>query len=102
MFGFFYNFFFDTRSFVFTSEIWPSHLRRKDIAISMVTFDDFNIAYNLPASDTLAFIGWRYYFVFIVATSLNMGGALFLSSRDKRIYVRGNQHEIWGDSRGQV
>ncbi|KAI1845521.1 hypothetical protein JX266_008379 [Neoarthrinium moseri] len=60
-----YNGFYDAGSFVYTSEIWPNHLRSEGVTIAMVTFYLTNVAWSSPASIALASIGWRYYIVFI-------------------------------------
>lgn len=77
-FGFFYNIFFDAGSFVYTAEIWPSHVRSEGMTIGMTTFYLFAIAYNAPASVAFATIGWRYYLVFIILTVLAAVGLWFL------------------------
>lgn len=66
-----YNMFYDAGSFVYTAEIWPSHLRSEGVTIAMVTFYLFAIAYNVPASQALAQIGWKYYLVFVVITTVS-------------------------------
>lgn len=66
LFGFMYNAFYDAGSFVYTAEIWPSHLRSEGVTIAMATFYGFAIAYNTPASVAFSTIGWKYYLVFIV------------------------------------
>lgn len=65
-----YNMFYDAGSFVYTAEIWPSHLRGEGVTIAMVTFYLFAIAYNVPASEALTQIGWKFYLVFIVITTV--------------------------------
>jgi len=71
LFAVVYNMFYDAGSFVYTAEIWPSHLRSEGVTIAMVTFYCFAIAYNSPASVALSNIGWRYYLVFICVTTVS-------------------------------
>ena len=70
-FAYCYNFFYDAGSFVYTAEIWPSHLRSEGTTIAMVTFYTMAIAYNTPASLAFASIGWKYYLVFVVIATLS-------------------------------
>lgn len=72
LFAFFYNCFFDAGSFVYTAEIWPSHLRSEGVTISMVTYYGCAIAYNTPASVAFNSIGWKYYLVFICIALFSM------------------------------
>ncbi|KAI1624988.1 major facilitator superfamily domain-containing protein [Exophiala viscosa] len=65
IFAIFYNAFYDAGSFVYTAEIWPTHLRGEGVTIAMCTLYAFAIAYNSPASLALSTIGWKYYLVFI-------------------------------------
>lgn len=66
----FYNVFYDSSSFVFTAEIWPSHLRSGGVTIAAGTFYLFGIAYNTPASLAFANIGWIYYLAFIIVSTI--------------------------------
>ena len=65
LFAVFYDCFYDAGSFVYTAEIWPTHLRSEGVTIAMCTLYAFAIAYNSPASLALSTIGWKYYLVFI-------------------------------------
>jgi hypothetical protein len=71
LFAFAYNCFYDAGSFVYTAEIWPSHLRSEGVTIAMVTLYTCGLAYNIPASTAFAEIGWRYYLVFICITTVS-------------------------------
>lgn len=77
-FGFLYNFFYDVGSFVYTAEIWPSHLRSEGVTIAMVTFYCCSIAYVAPSTVAFATIGWKYYLVFIVLTTVMAAAVYFI------------------------
>jgi hypothetical protein len=66
----FNNVFYDSSSFVFTAEIWPSHLRSEGVTIAAGTFYLFGIAYDTPASLAFANIGWIYYLAFIMVSTI--------------------------------
>ena len=68
VFAVFYNAFYDAGSFVYTAEIWPTHLRGEGVTIAMITFYCFAIAYNSPASLALATIKWKYYLIFVIVS----------------------------------
>jgi len=54
--------------YVYTCEIWPTHLRSKGAAISFFGFYVSAIWTTAPAAQALGTIGWRYYMVFLVVT----------------------------------
>lgn len=66
LFGFFYNFWMDPSCFVYTSEIWPSHLRTEGVGLAMATYFGATIAWASPAATGFAKIGYRYYIILIV------------------------------------
>lgn len=65
LFGFFYNFWMDPSCFVYTSEIWPSHLRTEGVSLAMATYFAATIAWASPASTAFKNIGYKYYLILI-------------------------------------
>lgn len=65
LFGFFYNFWMDPSCFVYTSEIWPSHLRTEGVSLAMATYFGATIAWASPASTGFQNIGYQYYLILI-------------------------------------
>ncbi|KIW78014.1 hypothetical protein Z517_07847 [Fonsecaea pedrosoi CBS 271.37] len=65
LFGFFYNFWMDPSCFVYTSEIWPSHLRTEGVSLAMATYFGATIAWASPASTGFQNIGYKYYLILI-------------------------------------
>ncbi|GAB7356243.1 hypothetical protein MBLNU459_g7058t1 [Dothideomycetes sp. NU459] len=71
----FFNFFLEGPSLYYTSEIFPTHLRSKGMAIGVAGFCLVDILWLELAPTAQAAIGWKYYLVFI---SLSVFGAMFM------------------------
>ncbi|RVX70435.1 hypothetical protein B0A52_05934 [Exophiala mesophila] len=66
----------DASTYVYASEIWPTHLRARGCAISVAGLFVSSLILLCAASDAFAAIGWRYYLVFLCMTLL---GAVFFA-----------------------
>ncbi|KAK5057651.1 hypothetical protein LTR84_011652 [Exophiala bonariae] len=66
----------DASTYVYASEIWPTHLRARGCAISVSGLFVSSLILLCAASDAFAAIGWRYYLVFL---SMTVIGAVFFA-----------------------
>lgn len=58
-----FNVFIDPTSFVYTSELWPTPIRSKGIAMAWVVYFLGYVTYTAPAGLAFQNIGWRMYMV---------------------------------------
>ncbi|EJU04820.1 MFS general substrate transporter [Dacryopinax primogenitus] len=72
MFIFFYASGIDDTSYVYCSEIFPTHIRSQGMAFSMVGTFISTVIYLDAAPTALANIQWRFYLFFICMTALNI------------------------------
>jgi len=68
----------DANSFVYCSEIFPTHIRPRGMAWSAGTLFLTTIPYLEAAPTAFANVGWRYYILFIILTSINIPIIYFL------------------------
>ncbi|OAG33838.1 hypothetical protein AYO21_12057 [Fonsecaea monophora] len=62
----------DATSYVFCTEIFPTHLRARGMAWSLAILFLCTIAYLIPAPTAFAQVGWKYYLLFIVLSTINL------------------------------
>ncbi|EXJ66855.1 uncharacterized protein A1O5_10050 [Cladophialophora psammophila CBS 110553] len=71
---FFYIFFYggciDANTYVYCAEIFPTHIRAKGMAFSIIVLYLCTIPYLQAAPYAFATIGWKYYLVFICLTTV--------------------------------
>jgi hypothetical protein len=67
-FVFFYGLFVDAASFIYSSEIYPTHIRARGVAMATATYFIACITYVTPGATAIANIGWRYFLVFVCLT----------------------------------
>ncbi|KXJ87542.1 general substrate transporter [Microdochium bolleyi] len=72
LFVFAYGFFIDAASFVYSSEIYPTNVRARGVALSTATYFIMCLTYVTPGATAIATIGWRYYLVFICLTVVSV------------------------------
>jgi hypothetical protein len=65
IFVFIFGLLIECPGYTYIVEIWPTHLRSEGATIGFVSYFLMTIAYNSPAAEAFATIGWRYYFVMI-------------------------------------
>lgn len=65
IFVFIFGLLIECPGYTYIVEIWPTHLRSEGATIGFVSFFAMTIAYNSPAAEAFATIGWRYYFVMV-------------------------------------
>lgn len=63
----------DAPSYVYCSEIFPTHIRSAGMSFSMVGTFLANLAYVQSAPTALSSITWKYYLIFICLTAINIG-----------------------------
>lgn len=68
----------DTNSFIYCSEIFPSHIRSKGMAWSVGTLFLTTIPYLEAAPTAFAEVGWKHYLLFIILTAINIPVIYFL------------------------
>ena len=71
-FVFFYGFFIDAASFVYSSEIYPTNIRSRGMALSTTTYFVACITYVTPGAVAVTNIGWRYFVVFACLTVVSI------------------------------
>lgn len=62
----------DANTYVYCAEIFPTHIRPRGMALSMVTLFVTSTPFLEAAPTAFATIGWKYYLVFIVLTAINI------------------------------
>lgn len=62
---FFYGGTSDATTYVYNTEIWPTHIRSKGSSLSVSGLFVGLLAYTTGASTAMSNIGWKYYIVFI-------------------------------------
>ncbi|KAK9452428.1 hypothetical protein V1511DRAFT_247917 [Dipodascopsis uninucleata] len=65
--------FVDATTYVYCSEIFPTHLRARGSSIAISGLFFATIIFTDAAPTAFAKIGWKYYIVFIVLTVINIG-----------------------------
>lgn len=60
----------DANTYVYCAEIFPTHIRAKGMAFSIIVLYACTIPYLQAAPYAFATIGWKYYLVFISLTTL--------------------------------
>lgn len=68
IFGFAFTSTIECTSYVYGSEIWPTHLRSEGSTIAYASFFGNALAYSAPINLALKNIGWKYYLVFVAVT----------------------------------
>ncbi|EXJ84560.1 hypothetical protein A1O3_05229 [Capronia epimyces CBS 606.96] len=66
----FYGFGIDVSSYVYCSEIFPTHIRAKGVGWSVSGLFLMTTVYTTAAGPAFNHIGWKYYLVFIIVTCL--------------------------------
>ncbi|KAK3074017.1 hypothetical protein LTR53_003913 [Teratosphaeriaceae sp. CCFEE 6253] len=71
-FVFFYGFFIDAASFIYSSEIYPTNIRARGMALATFTYFAACITYVTPGATAVADIGWRYFLIFAGLTVITI------------------------------
>lgn len=62
----------DASTFVYCSEIFPTHIRSQGLAFALGILFLSTIAYLEAAPTAFAQVGWKYYLLFIILTAINI------------------------------
>ncbi|KAJ5738508.1 hypothetical protein N7493_001663 [Penicillium malachiteum] len=92
----FYGCCIDANSFVYASEIFPTHIRSRGVAWSVGTLFLTTIPYLEAAPTALATIEWKYFIIFIVLTFINIPIVYFTFPETKGISLE-NLNGVFGD-----
>jgi hypothetical protein len=68
IFGAFFTSTIECTSYVYGSEIWPTHLRSEGSTLAYASFFGNAIAYSAPVSVALKTIGWKFYMILVAVT----------------------------------
>ncbi|TKA60160.1 hypothetical protein B0A49_08494 [Cryomyces minteri] len=79
----FYGFGIDVSSYVYCSEIFPTHIRSKGVGWSVSGLFLMTTIYTTAAGPAFNTIGWRFYLVFIVVTTLMLPYVVLCFSETK-------------------
>ncbi|KAK1076810.1 hypothetical protein LTR33_008620 [Friedmanniomyces endolithicus] len=71
-FVFFYGFFIDAASFIYSSEIYPTNIRARGMALATFTYFAACVTYVTPGATAVATIGWRYFIIFACLTVVSV------------------------------
>jgi len=71
-FVFFYGFFIDAASFIYSSEIYPTNIRARGMAMATFTYFAACVTYVTPGATAIANIGWKYFLVFACLTAVSI------------------------------
>lgn len=75
----------DANTYVYCSEIFPTHIRSRGLAFSLAVLFLSTIAYLEAAPTAFAQIGWKYYLLFIVLTAINIPLIWYFCPETKRL-----------------
>lgn len=76
-FVFFYGLFIDAASFIYSAEIYPTHIRARGVALATSTYFIACITYVTPGATAITNIGWKYFVVFICLTAVTVAVIYF-------------------------
>lgn len=68
LFGAFFTSTIECTAYVYSSEIWPTHLRSEGSTIAFASFFGNAVAYSAPVTLGLTNIGWKFYMIFVSVT----------------------------------
>ncbi|KAK4944923.1 hypothetical protein LTR10_015842 [Elasticomyces elasticus] len=68
----FYGCCIDANTYVYCSEIFPTHIRSRGLSFSVACLFLSTIAYLEAAPTAFAQVGWKYYLLFIILTAINI------------------------------
>ncbi|OAA59741.1 General substrate transporter [Niveomyces insectorum RCEF 264] len=92
----FYGCCIDANTFVYCSEIFPSHFRAYGNAWSLCTLFLSSMVYLEAAPTAFAVIGWRYYLLFICLSALNIAIIWYYFPETKGLSLE-EIGEVFGD-----
>ncbi|KXJ85143.1 general substrate transporter [Microdochium bolleyi] len=97
LFVFAYGFFLDAASFVYSSEIYPTNIRARGVALATATYFVMCLTYVTPGATAIANIGWRYYVVFACLTAITVPVIYFFYPETKGEHME-ELAKLFGDN----
>ena len=91
-----YDFFLNGMQFIYISEVWPMHLRAKGMSLGVAMISLMNIVWLQSAPTAFANIGWKFYLVFIIISSLGAVWSWFVLPETKGIPLE-EMAKLFGD-----
>ena len=79
----FYSSCIDATTYINVAEIFPTHLRAIGISFSLTGLFLASLTFTQAATSAFAAIGWQYYIVFIVTSSLMVAALWFVFPETK-------------------
>ena len=70
IFGAWFTSTIECTAYVYSSEIWPTHLRSEGSTIAFGSFFANAVAYAAPVGVALDNIGWKFYMIFVAVTAV--------------------------------
>ena len=86
----------DVAGVTFYSELFPNNMRAKGICLSMATIAITDLVYLQATSTAFANIGWKFYLVFIIISSLGAVWSWFVLPETKGIPLE-EMAKLFGD-----
>ena len=77
LFFVFYSLTLDGSSYFYIGELWPSHLRAQGYTLGIAVLCITNVAWTEAAPYAFAAIGWKFYILFIVLSTIATVVAFF-------------------------
>ncbi|KAJ7812837.1 general substrate transporter [Mycena leptocephala] len=87
----------DVAGVTFYSEVFPNHIREKGVGITIVALSLTDLAYLQASATAFANIGWKYFLLFIVITSIGFVIMCFVLPETKKIPLE-EMAKIFGDT----
>ncbi|KIW15772.1 hypothetical protein PV08_05822 [Exophiala spinifera] len=91
----------DATTYIYASEIFPTPLRAKGLAISCSGLFFATIIFTTAAPTAFANIGWKYYLVFVVLTTITISIVYFMFPETRQLSLEDVQG-LFGDSVDEV
>lgn len=100
----FYGTFLDATTYVYATEIWPTHLRSRGSSLSFLGMFISMLAYITPVTTALTNIKWKFYIIFICLTAVNSVIALLYFPETKNLTLEeiGEKFGDYDEKRGLV
>lgn len=91
-----YGFFLDPPQFVYVSEIFPTTLRAKGVALGFASYFLGAITFTTPAATAARTIGWRIYLVYVALNAVSIVLVYFFVPETKNLSLE-EIGELFGD-----
>ncbi|OAP65620.1 hypothetical protein AYL99_01592 [Fonsecaea erecta] len=86
----------DATTYIYSSEIFPTHLRAKGLSVSLAGLFLASLTYTQAASSAFAAIGWRYYLLFLCLSAVMVVIIYFFFPETKGLSLE-EMSRVFGD-----